>query len=47
MLPGDSIWYQDISGAPVDPESATVIGGLAIRGGWGLGGWRSTSTSRC
>ena len=36
ILPGDSVWYQDISGAPVDAESATVIAGLAIRGGWGL-----------
>jgi serine/threonine-protein kinase len=37
MLPDDSIWYQDISGAPVDPESHTVIEGLNIRGGWGQG----------
>jgi hypothetical protein len=35
LLPDDSAWYQDISGAPVDAESATVIAGLAIRGGWG------------
>src|SRR5436305_12563970 len=35
LLPDDSAWYQDISGAPVAAESATVIAGLAIRGGWG------------
>jgi hypothetical protein len=37
LLPDDSIWYQDISGAPVDPESPTIIQGLGIRGGWGQG----------
>src|SRR5688572_26410273 len=35
MLPDDSIWYQDISAAPVDAESAQVIAGLVRRGGWG------------
>src|SRR5437773_8614044 len=36
MLPDDSIWYQDISAAPVDAESPLVIAGLAGRGGFGL-----------
>ena len=36
MLPDDSVWYQDISAAPVDAESAAVIQGVARRGGWGL-----------
>ena len=36
-FPADSPWYQDISAAPVDPESATVINWLASVGGWGGG----------
>jgi serine/threonine-protein kinase len=36
-FPADSPWYQDISTAPVDPESAAVIGWLASVGGWGGG----------
>jgi hypothetical protein len=36
ILPDDSIWYQDISAAPVDAESARVISGLAAHGGFGL-----------
>ena len=36
ILPDDSIWYQDISAAPVDAESAMVIQGVSRRGGWGL-----------
>ena len=36
-FPADSPWYQDISAAPVDPESAAVIAWLAGVGGWGGG----------
>lgn len=36
-FPAESPWYQDVSAAPVDAESATVIKGLAARGGFGLG----------
>lgn len=37
MLPESSIWYQDISAAPLDAESSQIIGGLLARGGFGLG----------
>ncbi|MFL6232069.1 MAG: hypothetical protein ACJ76N_02960 [Thermoanaerobaculia bacterium] len=36
-FPAGSPWYQDISAAPVDAESATVINWLAGAGGWGGG----------
>jgi hypothetical protein len=39
-FPADTPWYQDISAAPLDPESATVINWLASpaqNGGWGGG----------
>lgn len=36
-FPADSPWSQDISAAPVDPESAAVIDWLASVGGWGGG----------
>ena len=36
MLPDTVIWYQDISSAPLDQESAQVIAGLDARGGFGL-----------
>lgn len=36
-FPADSPWYQDVSAAPVDPESAAVIAWLAGVGGWGGG----------
>lgn len=36
-FPADAPWYQDISAAPLDPESATVINWLAGVGGWGGG----------
>lgn len=32
-----SIWTQDISHAPVDPQSSEIISWLAGAGGWGLG----------
>src|SRR5580658_842227 len=34
-FPPGAIWTQDISHAPVDPESSTIIGWLADAGGWG------------
>ena len=36
-FPPGSIWTQDISHAPLDPQSATIIGWLADAGGWGHG----------
>jgi serine/threonine-protein kinase len=36
ILPDESIWYQDISAAPVDAESPSVISGLQGKGGFGL-----------
>jgi serine/threonine-protein kinase len=36
-FPADAPWYQDISTAPVDGESATVISWLSGVGGWGGG----------
>jgi serine/threonine-protein kinase len=33
-FPPDSIWTQDITNAPVDPESATVINDLVTHGIW-------------
>jgi hypothetical protein len=36
-FPADSPWYQDVSAAPVDPESAAVISWLNGAGGWGGG----------
>lgn len=36
-FPAGSIWTQDISHAPLDPQSATIIDWLAGAGGWGRG----------
>lgn len=36
-FPRASVWYQDISFWPEDPESAAVIQWLSSAGGWGLG----------
>lgn len=36
-FPADAPWYQDISTAPVDSESAAVISWLSGVGGWGGG----------
>jgi serine/threonine-protein kinase len=36
-FPAGSIWTQDVSRAPLDPQSSTIIGWLADAGGWGLG----------
>jgi serine/threonine-protein kinase len=36
-FPSGSIWTQDISHAPLDPQSSTMINWLADAGGWGHG----------
>jgi len=36
-FPAGSIWTQDISHAPLDPQSSTMINWLADAGGWGHG----------
>lgn len=38
--PADSVWRQDISSAPVHPDSATMIAWLDSAGGWGSGTMR-------
>jgi serine/threonine-protein kinase len=40
MFQANAPWYQDISTAPLDAESATVMAGLQARGGWGGGSMR-------
>jgi serine/threonine-protein kinase len=37
LFPPGSVWTQDISHAPVDPQSTTIINWLADQGGWGFG----------
>jgi serine/threonine-protein kinase len=36
-FPPGAIWTQDVSHAPVDPQSSTIISWLADAGGWGRG----------
>ena len=36
-FPPGAIWTQDISHAPLDPQSSTIIAWLADAGGWGFG----------
>jgi hypothetical protein len=36
-FPPGAIWTQDVSHAPVDPQSSAIIAGLADAGGWGTG----------
>jgi glycosyltransferase involved in cell wall biosynthesis len=36
-FPSGSLWTQEVSHAPVDPQSAAIIGWLADAGGWGHG----------
>jgi hypothetical protein len=36
-FPPGSIWTQDISNAPLDPQSSTIINWLSDAGGWGHG----------
>jgi serine/threonine-protein kinase len=40
LFPASAPWYQDISKAATDAESAQVIAGLQTRGGWGAGSFR-------
>jgi serine/threonine-protein kinase len=40
FFPAGSPWTQDISHAPVDPQSSTIIAWLADAGGWGTGKMR-------
>jgi serine/threonine-protein kinase len=37
LFPPQSIWNQDISHAPLDPQSSQIISWLAGAGGWGYG----------
>jgi serine/threonine-protein kinase len=37
LFPAGSPWYTDVSNAPLDGESSTVIAGLQQAGGWGNG----------
>jgi len=36
-FPPGSVWTQDVSRAPLDPQSSTIIAWLADAGGWGFG----------
>ncbi|MGD0548726.1 MAG: hypothetical protein ABR991_13020 [Terracidiphilus sp.] len=36
-FPAGAVWTQDISHAPLDPQSAAIIAWLAEAGGWGTG----------
>jgi hypothetical protein len=36
-FPASAPWYQDVSGAALDRESAAILAGLQARGGWGTG----------
>jgi len=36
-FPAGAVWTQDVSQAPVDPQSASMIDWLAGAGGWGTG----------
>jgi serine/threonine-protein kinase len=36
-FPEGAVWHQDISGAPVDPESNAIVSKVAAAGGFGLG----------
>lgn len=37
-FPPGSVWTQDVSHAPIDPQSSTIISWLADQGGWGKNG---------
>jgi hypothetical protein len=45
-FPPDAIWTQDVSHAPLDPNSAAMISTLANAGGWGTGKMRVDFTIR-
>jgi hypothetical protein len=40
MFQANAPWYQDVSNAPLDAQSASVMAGLQARGGWGGGSMR-------
>jgi serine/threonine-protein kinase len=40
LFPASAPWYQDVSKAALDAESAQVIAGLQAKGGWGAGSFR-------
>lgn len=40
FFPPEAIWTQDVSRAPLDPHSSTMIDWLANTGGWGTGKMR-------
>jgi hypothetical protein len=37
LFPASAPWYQDISRAPLDPQSGPALAGLQAKGGWGTG----------
>jgi hypothetical protein len=37
LFPASAPWYQDVSSAALDAQSASVMAGLQARGGWGTG----------
>lgn len=45
-FPPAAVWTQDVSGAAVDPNSATIINQLASQGGWGTGSMRVDESIR-
>jgi serine/threonine-protein kinase len=45
-FPPGAIWTQDISHAPLDPQSSTIIGWLEDAGGWGTGKMRADFSLR-
>jgi hypothetical protein len=45
-FPPGAVWTQDVSAAPVDPQSATIIDSLSQAGGWGTGSMRVDSSIR-
>jgi serine/threonine-protein kinase len=40
LFPASAPWYQDVTGATLDAQSAAVIAGLSAKGGWGAGSFR-------
>jgi hypothetical protein len=40
LFPASAPFYQDISAAPLDGQSTTIINGLLAKGGWGAGSFR-------
>jgi serine/threonine-protein kinase len=40
LFPASAPWYEDVSRAPLDPQSSAVLSGLQAHGGWGYGSLR-------